>query len=92
MTIEKLKQEWEDYGYLDDLESFDVVDEGDWSDEGKYQLCSSIVKSKETGKYYAIHESRSGNGRYYFDYDYGDPEFNEVERIEEVKVVSWKAI
>lgn len=91
MTIEKLKAEYEEFGDYEDLESFVVVKEGKWVQDGKYQQSTSIVQSKETQKYYAVHQFRSGS--YYSDYEYGETEFNEVERAEKVKVVVyWKAI
>lgn len=92
MSIQKLNQMWDEAdGYVDDLEGFTVIDEGEWEQDCKYQHCTTIVQDDETKKYYAINQSRSGS--YHTDWYYDDPDFREVERIEELKVVvTWKSI
>lgn len=68
---------------------YEIIDEGDWEDEGKYQYCTMIVKFM--GTYIAINKSRSGS--YFTDWYYGDSYLSIVERKEEVKVVvSWERV
>lgn len=93
MSLEKLFEEFSDSGYADDLPSFKVVDEEDWSIDGgdKYQYKTTIVKSNETGKLFSIDEIRTGSP--YSDYYYGDTELREVtERIEMRVVTSYDSV
>lgn len=86
MSIEKLKREYKGVGgWAGDLKSFEVVEEGDWVSEHKYEFCQIIVKEIGTDNYFAIDLSRSGS--YFTDYYYDDPEFSRVKRVEETKVV-----
>jgi hypothetical protein len=54
----------------------ETVSAGDWVSEHKYELCTTIVEDTETGKLWAIHQSRSGS--YFSDYFYDDPTATEV--------------
>jgi len=70
----------------DDIDAFDeVVDSGDWIDDGKYSFREDVVKYD--GKFYKISQSRSGS--YYTDYDYMDPEIEEVEKREKTVVQTY---
>ncbi len=81
-------------GYEEELEvpdGFEVVEEGDWIQDYKYQLCDIYVQHKESGKYFCIQLCRAGS--YFSDYEYSDPEFYEVKRLEETKVVvTWAPV
>lgn len=81
-------------GYEEELEvpdGFEVVEEGDWIQDYKYQLCDIYVQHKESKKYFCIQLRRSGS--YFSDYEYSDPEFYEVNRLEETKVVvTWMPV
>ncbi|MCA8110264.1 hypothetical protein [Burkholderia cepacia] len=73
----------------DEDERLEEVERGAWESDGKYELRTDIVKDTRTGKFYAIHQSRSGS--YWSDYEYGDTEANEVEPVQ-VTVTQWKAV
>lgn len=75
-------------GFGHDSDS-EVIDEGDWIDDGKYSFISSVVRYKD--KFYQIDQSRSGS--YHTDYYYNDPEIFEVSRSEKVVVqVVWTKV
>lgn len=84
-TNDKLKQILEAWDNEDD--SIEIIEDGDWVSDYKYELRTSIVAFE--GKYYAIHESRSGS--YHSDYEYGDPEINEV-TPKQVTITDWVAV
>ena len=74
--IKELESIVEEIGYdLEELEEAEIVEEGDWVSEGKYEICESIIKYKD--KFFRMIQSRSGS--YYTDYYYNDPTFYEVE-------------
>lgn len=68
----------------------EVVEEGDWIQEGKYQYQSTIVKDDE-GNHFEISNNRSGS--YHTDWYYGDANVCQVKPVVETytKVV-WKAV
>lgn len=49
-------------------ERFELVEESNWIDEGKYSSCEVIFKDTETGKHYMFEITRSGS--YYSHYEY----------------------
>ena len=72
---------------VDDLpEGFSIVEEGDWVDEGKYELRASIVKHEPSETYWELHSDRSGS--YYTDWYYGKTDITQVEPKEETVVVT----
>jgi len=85
-VIALFEEEWdvdEDYAH------FEVIEDGDWEVDCKYQFRSSIVKFMD--KYYQINESRAGS--YYEDYYYDDPEIFEVNRVEKVvTTIVWEKV
>jgi hypothetical protein len=60
-------------------ESIEIVEDGEWTENGKYSYKDTIVKYQDT--YYQISESRSGS--YFTDYHYNDPDIYQVARREE---------
>lgn len=72
---------------------FEVVEEGDWSQNNKYQLKDWIFEYE--GKFYQLTESRSGSpftDWYYDSDDWGSQvEVEEVEPVE-VKITKWKVV
>lgn len=86
--IETIKEMFEGDG-LDGFghdDQSEVIEEGDWTDEGKYSYSESIIRFGD--KFYSIQQSRSGS--YYTDYYYNDPEITEVTRQEKTVVqVTW---
>ena len=66
---------------------WDVVEEGKWTQDYKYQHKESVVKHVPTGKYYQYEISRSGSPftDWYYSYEDGDfPDLTEVEKKERV--------
>lgn len=68
--------------FQDEAKSVEIVEDGDWIDDGKYSFKDTIVKYQDT--YYQISESRSGS--YFTDYYYNDPDIYQVTRREETVV------
>lgn len=75
-----------DIDCIDHEGDFEIIEEGDWEQNHKYQFATHIVRFE--GDYFAVMENRSGS--YHTDWHYGDTEIAPVERKVEVKeVVSW---
>jgi hypothetical protein len=72
----------------------ELIDEGNWIDDGKYSNQELVFKNSE-GKFYIYHNSRSGS---YFSYYYNciddEPEMIECSEVKqvEVKTLEWKEI
>ena len=67
--------------------NWEVVEEGEWTQDHKYQHKESVVKHVPTGKYYHYEISRSGSPftDWYYSYEDGDfPDLVEVEKKERV--------
>jgi hypothetical protein len=74
--IKELESIVEEVGFdLGELEEVELIEEGEWVSEGKYENCESIIKYKD--KFFCMIQQRSGS--YYTDYYYNDPFFYEVE-------------
>lgn len=70
------------YLYWEELpDEFELIDDGDWTQEHKYQIQESIVKHKPTGKYFLLVSTRWGD--YYSGFECDRTEVVEVERVEE---------
>lgn len=84
------------YGRFNNIEDvnaddsiYEIIEFGNWEDDGKYSHCTHIVKYKDV--YISVNESRSGS--YFADYHYGDAYIQQVERKEEVRVVvTWPSV
>ena len=66
---------------------WEVVEEGEWTQDYKYQHKESVVKHVPTGKYYQYEISRSGSPftDWYYSHEDGDfPDLVEVEKKERV--------
>ena len=60
---------------------WEVVEDGEWTQDHKYQYKESVVKHIPTGKFYLYGVSRSGSPftDWYYSYEYGDyPDLCEV--------------
>lgn len=66
-----------------DHPDWELVEDGEWVDNGKWDHCTQVVKELATGKFYEYHLSRSGS--YYTDYYYSHedylPEIYEVQKV-----------
>ena len=72
----------------EESDKIEIVEEGDWVDDGKYSYRSNVFKMDD--KFYQYHESRSGS--YHTDYYYSDPEdYHEVKQVEKIVKV-WEAL
>ena len=68
-------------------DDWELVEEGEWTQDHKYQHKDSVVKHKPTGKFYHYEISRSGSPftDWYYSYEDGDyPDLVEVEKKERV--------
>lgn len=82
--IKELENLVEEYGFdLEEMEEIEIVEEGDYISEGKYEICETIIKYKD--KFFSMIQSRSGS--YWTDYDYNDPDFYAVEPKEITKTI-----
>jgi len=74
-------------------EGFEIIEEGDWVQDHKYQCREIVFKFEE--KCYSLNESRSGSYHsdwYYESDDWGDEvDAYEVEPVE-TKTVVWRAV
>ncbi len=87
MSDLNLKQILEQYD-SDELEC-EVIEEGDWVDEHKYQYKTDIIKYNN--RYYEITQNRSGS--YWSDYEYGDSEIREVTPAKKIiEVTTWESV
>lgn len=75
---------------------WEVVEDGEWTQDHKYQHKESVVKHVPTGKFYHYEISRSGSPftDWYYSYEDGDyPDLVEVEKKERVITESyWSAV
>ena len=76
--------------------TWEVIEEGDWTQDYKYQHKESIVKHIPTGKFYQYWVSRSGSPftDWCYSYEYGDyPILYEVVQEERTIVQKyWKEV
>lgn len=61
----------------DEDDSLEIVEEGDWTQDHKYQHMETVAKYE--GKFYSFNQSRSGS--YHTDWYYNDTEVYEVEPV-----------
>lgn len=72
-------------------EDWECIEEGDWTQEHKYQSCKMIVKHYASGRHFIIWRNRSGS--YYSDWYYSDSAIDEVKQVTKTVVVTeWVAI
>lgn len=79
----------EEYDVITDGEdtvNFSVIEDGDFVSGGKYEHKESVIKDKNTGKYYSVFQSRTGS--YFTDYHFEDDlEAVEVEPVEVTETI-----
>jgi hypothetical protein len=79
----------ETWDIVEDNEKLEVIEEGGWIVDYKWQYCTIIVKYE--GKYYEITQSRSGSP--FTDYEYSPSTIIEVAPFEETKVIKgWRPV
>lgn len=71
----------------DRLEGWTVAEETDWTQEGKYQECSTYVTHTDSGRSFPIFQNRSGS--YHTDWYYSSPTVgHEVSKVHKV-ITTW---
>lgn len=57
-----------------DMEGWEEAEEGDWTQDHKYQMCENVIRHIESGRCFQISASRSGSyhSDWYYSYD-SDP-------------------
>lgn len=81
-----------DIGNLPEMfwDKLEVVEEGEWSQDGKYQYQGTIVKDNE-GNHFSLYNNRSGS--YHTDWYYGEPSIHQVQPVvTTITKVVWKAV
>lgn len=74
----------------EDSDLYEIVENGDWVSDGKYDIKDIVVKEIATGFHYSGYWYRSGS--YYTDYDYQYPtELVRVEKREKI-TYEWVAV
>lgn len=76
-------------------EDWEIVEEGEWTQDYKYQHQTNIVKHIPTGKFYEYSISRSGSPftDWEYSHSYGDyPDLIEVEKKERVITETYWAV
>jgi hypothetical protein len=94
-NIKLTREQFRDLCCEDYLEGFEIVEEGDWELDYKWQHKEMIVKEVATGKFYCCTISRSGSPYpdYYYSYEDGGTDLVEVEQVEETRIIkTWKAV
>lgn len=84
---------WDPSYDWDNSEYLELVEDGDWTQEHKYQYKESIYKDRKHNVFICINESRAGS--YHSDWYYGDPDISIVEKSERVvtkTVIEWNGI
>ena len=73
----------------------ELIESGQWVDEGKYQRQKNILKDIMTGKLYCYELSKSGSHftdfMFSFEWDPDEIELGEVEKATKV-ITYWKAV
>lgn len=93
-VIDILESLRDSYGHIciwDMPEGFTVVEEGDLTQEHKYQTAEHIIKHEPSGRHFCIAQNRSGSYHHYW--YYGESDLSEVKLVTEtVTVTKWAAV
>lgn len=86
LTNKQLHELWSEEAILDENDNtlYEVVEEGEWTDGGKYQDKEVIFKDVITGKHYSFNITRSGSYFSHYEYEIWD---KPVEVVQEVKMI-----
>lgn len=76
--------------YIEDLDDdFELIEEGEWKQNGKSQYRENIVKHKKTGTFWSIERERSGD--WYSDWYYGEATVTRVTPVvRTIQVTTWE--
>lgn len=67
---------------------YELVHEGEWEDEGKFQSAEFVFLNLEDNKHYMFSATRSGNHWSGYEMDFWDTDVVEVEQ-KEIKIMQW---
>lgn len=92
LTESEMLDLWRESTLYDDNDNkvmLEVIEEGEWIGDGKYQDKQMIFANAKTGKHYSYYISRSGS--YFTDYEYMATDSPvEVEKVTEtITVEKW---
>lgn len=88
LTSQEMKDIWQE-----DHPDYDMVEDVEWDDQGKYQYCYPVVQHIESGKFYTFCVQRSGSYFSDYDFDFPDSELTEVQKIKKViETEKWVAV
>lgn len=75
-----------------DMDGWDIVEEGDFTQDHKYQYCTNVIRHIESGRCFEVSCSRSGSYHtdWYYTYDSDPVEVKQVEKVTVVK--TWVAV
>lgn len=95
MNVIKLSKEETRSLWREELDGYELINEGDWEVDHKWQHITQIVKHLESGKYYSFTLSRSGSpySDYYYSYEDDGSELLEVKKVTKTVVTeTWEVV
>ena len=95
MNTIKLQPEQARDLFHEDSEAFELIEEGEWIQDHKYQSCYCIYKDVVTGKYYSAQFGRSGSYHtdWYYDHDDSGITLYEVKKeTKMIEVTEWVGV
>ena len=93
--IELTQEQFRDLVREEVLDDFEQVESSEWEVDYKWQHCEVIVKQLSTGKFFSYPLSRSGSpySDYYYSYEDGGVELQEVQKVKKViETEEWVAV
>ena len=76
-------------------EKYELIEEGEWTQDGKYQTCDVVFKDNQTDKTYMMCLGRSGSYHtdWYYSHDDGFTAAYEVKKVTKTIIVdSWEVV
>lgn len=101
-TVEEMFELWKSGSWDDcrkrrqvfsaDMTGWDTEEDGDFTQDHKYQHCTNVIKHLESGRCFEVSCSRSGSyhSDWYYTYDSDPYEVKKVEKV--VKTYEWVAV
>lgn len=94
LTEKQLVQLWREDALLGENDEvlFETVEDGEWTDGGKYQDKEVIFQDVKTGKHYAFYITRSGSYFSHYEYEVYDKAFEVVKETRTVEITEWVGV
>lgn len=101
-SVDDMLELWKEGSYDDcrkrsqivscDMYGWDYVDEGDWTQDHKYQNVEHVIQHLKSGRCFMVFASRSGSYHtdWYYTYDNAPIEVKEVKRV--VTLTEWEPV